>query len=56
MQNNAFTIAETAEFFSVSTATIRNWVKTGYLSLIEKGKIDKQSVFEFKANKLVKEK
>lgn len=56
MQNNAFTIAETAEFFSVSTATIRNWVKTGYLSLIEKGKIDKQSVFEFKANKLGKEK
>ncbi len=56
MQNNAFTIAETAEFFSVSTATIRNWVKAGYLSLIEKGKIDKQSVFEFKANKLGKEK
>ena len=56
MQNNAFTIAETAEFFSVSTATIRNWVKTGYLSLIGKGKIDKQSVFEFKANKLGKEK
>lgn len=56
MSNTYFTIAETAEFFSVSTATIRNWIKTGYIALIEKGKIDKQSVFTFKANKLGKEK
>lgn len=56
MKDTYFTIAETADLFSVSTATIRNWIKTGYIALIERGKVDKQSVFTFKANKLGKEK
>jgi site-specific DNA-methyltransferase (adenine-specific) len=58
MQKNLFgeiepislSIAEAATKANVSTATIRNWIKTGYLSLISKGKVDLNSFNSFMMN------
>lgn len=75
MQNNLFdfdvnsniSINDMAENVGVSIATIRNWVKTGYLTQTTKGKIDNNSVLYFmdkiagkeklnsRANKLLKD-
>lgn len=63
----SLSIEEAANKASVSTATIRNWIKTGYLLLIAKGKVDLNSFQEFmkhvagsekltqRANKLMKD-
>lgn len=44
----AITIDESAERLNVSAATIRNWLKTGYLKTAGRGKITEQSLYDFK--------
>ncbi len=56
LEDDFLTIAEAATFFSVSSATIRNWIKTGHLSLVERGKIAKSSILQFKEEQLGKHK
>ena len=41
-------IEECARSLKVSSATIRNWTKTGYLDVVSKGMISKDSVEKFK--------
>ena len=60
-------ISDAAENVGVSIATIRNWIKTGYLTQTAKGKIDNNSLLHFmdeiagkeklnsRANKLLKD-
>ena len=55
-EKSFLSISEAADLFSVSSATIRNWIKTGHLNLIEKGKIDQQSILTFQEQLLGKEK
>lgn len=43
-------IADSAKNLGVSDATVRNWVKTGYLELVSKGQISKDSVEKFRNN------
>jgi site-specific DNA-methyltransferase (adenine-specific) len=58
MQKNLFgefeplslTIEEAATKANVSTATIRNWIKTGYLSMISKGHVDLDGFNSFMMN------
>jgi site-specific DNA-methyltransferase (adenine-specific) len=50
------TIDDSASALDVSSATIRNWIKTGYIECDEKGRILRASVDEFKANVAGKEK
>lgn len=50
MDQICLSIEEAATVANVSTATIRNWIKTGYLSLISKGKIDSDSFKNFMKN------
>ncbi|MFA7174283.1 MAG: TaqI-like C-terminal specificity domain-containing protein [Kiritimatiellia bacterium] len=44
---NSISIDESAAQLRVSSATIRNWLKTGYLSSVGKGKIDLESLDNF---------
>lgn len=53
---SAITISEAANLFSVSSATIRNWIKTGYLEIIEKGKVSYHSVIYFRQHHFGKDK
>lgn len=58
MQKNLFgeieplslSIEEAATKANVSTATIRNWIKTGYLSVISKGQVDLDGFNRFMTN------
>lgn len=58
MQDNLFgktgpltlSIEEAADEANVSTATIRNWIKTGYLSLLAKRQIELNGFQEFMTN------
>ena len=50
------TIAESAKCVEVSTATIRNWIKTGYLEQAGKSKITLDSLERFKREISGKEK
>ncbi len=64
MQNRLFenikplglTISETADKMNVSSATVRNWIKTGYLREVKNGVIDVISLDEFLRNIVGKEK
>ncbi|GMV00308.1 MAG: hypothetical protein AMXMBFR51_30400 [Ignavibacteriota bacterium] len=64
MQTNIFgeietfglTIEQAAKVASVSTATIRNWIKTGYLIQSGKGLISDESIRKFMLNVAGKEK
>ncbi len=64
MQTNIFgevelsglTIDEAAKTANVSTATIRNWIKTGYLSQSGKGLVSQESLENFMSNIAGKEK
>lgn len=64
MQTNLFgeketyglTIEQAAKTASVSIATIRNWAKTGYLTLSGKGTITQESLDSFMSNVAGKEK
>jgi site-specific DNA-methyltransferase (adenine-specific) len=44
------TIEQAAEQLNVSSATIRNWVKTGYLVSLRKGKVTQESLEYFQQN------
>lgn len=44
---SAVSIAESAQRFGVSTATIRNWLKAGYLQLAGRGQISESSLNHF---------
>lgn len=52
----ALTIEQAAKTASVSTATIRNWIKTGYLTLSGKNTITQESLDRFMSNIAGKEK
>lgn len=52
----AITIAETAKHVGVSTATIRNWIKTKYLEQAGKGRITVASLERFESDICGKEK
>jgi len=64
MQTNIFgqvemhgiTIEQAAKIANVSTATIRNWIKTGYLIQLAKGIISQESLNKFIADVAGKEK
>ncbi|MDR1351186.1 MAG: helix-turn-helix domain-containing protein, partial [Zoogloeaceae bacterium] len=43
-------IEDSARILGVSGATVRNWIKTGYLVAASKGKVSKYSVENFKNN------
>lgn len=47
---NCISIEESAKFLGVSSATIRNWIKTGYLVAVSKGQVSSDSVENFKSN------
>ncbi|TAG01226.1 MAG: methyltransferase domain-containing protein [Cytophagia bacterium] len=51
-----FTIEQASKSLNVSTATIRNWIKTGYLEQLSKGIITQKSFDEFILNIAGKEK
>ncbi len=51
-----FTIEIASKKANVSTATIRNWIKTGYLEMLSKGVITKDSFDNFMTNIAGKEK
>ncbi|RME16123.1 MAG: methyltransferase domain-containing protein [Bacteroidetes bacterium] len=55
-EEHYLTIQQVAELCHVSEATIRNWIKTGYLKLINNKYIDKQTTEIFLTNILGKEK
>lgn len=55
-ENMALTISDASKFFSVSSATIRNWIKTGHLETIDKGKISLKSILNFKKTQIGKNK
>ena len=42
-----YTIEEASKIANVSTATIRNWIKTGYLAPSVKGRVIKDSFNHF---------
>lgn len=48
-KSECFSIEESAKILGVSGATVRNWIKTGYLK-VSKGKVSKDSVENFKKN------
>lgn len=56
IEKESRTIEEAALFTGVSTATIRNWVKTGYLKPIGKGLVSLESLNHFKEDIAGKEK
>lgn len=56
IEKESRTIEEAALFTGVSTATIRNWVKTGYLKSIGKGLVSLESLNNFKEDVAGKEK
>ena len=50
------TIEQSASRLGVSTATIRNWIKTKYLEQAGKGRITQDSLEQFQSEVLAKEK
>lgn len=46
--SECFSIEESAKILGVSGATVRNWIKTGYLKVASKGQVSKDSVENFK--------
>lgn len=53
---DTLTIEQAAKTANVSTATIRNWIKTGYLSSFKKGQVTQRSLNDFMLNIAGKEK
>lgn len=56
MMKNEIEIKKAAEILNVSIGTIRNWIKTGYLSEIKKGTISSESFDKFISETAGKEK
>ncbi|MBD13545.1 MAG: hypothetical protein CMJ72_00080 [Planctomycetaceae bacterium] len=54
--SDELTIDQAASAFSVSIATIRNWIKTGYLERTKSGLISGESITKFKRENLGKDK
>lgn len=54
--NATITIDEAAKALNVSTASVRNWIKTGYLEKVGKNRVTISSWEEFKGNIAGKEK
>lgn len=48
--SECFSIEESANILGVSGATVRNWIKTGYLEVASKGQVSRNSVETFKNN------
>ena len=53
---DSLSIEECAKSLAVSEATIRNWIKTGYLTLQSKGQVSQDSLMQFNRDVLGKEK
>ncbi|MCB1658804.1 MAG: hypothetical protein KDI39_11315, partial [Pseudomonadales bacterium] len=53
---DSLSIEECAKSLAVSEATIRNWIKTGYLKLLSKGQVSQASLMQFNRDILGKEK
>lgn len=56
IKTDGITIKQAAKTANVSTATIRNWIKTGYLTVLENGLIAQDSLDNFMVNVAGKEK
>ena len=56
LESDGITIDSAAKEFNVSTATVRNWIKTGYLKVSKKNVIALESLEEFKSEVVGKEK
>jgi site-specific DNA-methyltransferase (adenine-specific) len=56
LETDGLTIEQASKNARVSTATIRNWIKTGYLKISSKGIITKESLDYFMSNIAGKEK
>ena len=54
--SDELTIEQAAATYSVSTATIRNWIKTGYLELTKSRLISENSITKFNQENLGKDK
>ena len=52
----SLSIEECAKSLGVSGATVRNWIKTGYLFAVSKGQVSRESVEKFKSQISGKEK
>lgn len=48
--SECFSIEDSAKLLGVSSATVRNWIKTGYLETVSKGQVSRDSVENFKNN------
>ncbi len=56
LETSGLTIEQASKNINVSLATIRNWIKTGYLEVSSKGVITQESLDDFMANIAGKEK
>ncbi|MDL2262438.1 N-6 DNA methylase [Bacteroidales bacterium OttesenSCG-928-I21] len=56
IEANGISIEQAAKIANVSTATIRNWIKTGYLTRLENGLITEDSINYFMSNVAGKDK
>ncbi|MBM9519118.1 N-6 DNA methylase [Desulforhopalus vacuolatus] len=56
IESTTITIEESANRLGVSTATIRNWVKTKYLEQVGKGRVTLESIEQFQSKVSGKEK
>ncbi len=54
--HHGLTIEQVAQRVNASTATVRNWIKTGYLTQVSKGVIAQESLDHFIAHVVGKEK
>lgn len=54
--SECLSIEECAKSLGVSGATIRNWIKTGYLDIVSKGQVSRESVEKFRNQVSGKEK
>ena len=47
--SECFSIEDSAKILGVSGATVRNWIKTGYLELVSKSRVSRDSLENFKS-------
>jgi len=48
--SECLSIEDSAKILGVSGATVRNWIKTGYLDAVSKGQVSRDSVETFQNN------
>ena len=56
LEKTDLSIGEVASYFKISTATVRNWIKTGYLRFNRQNRISKDSLEKFKNSVIGEEK